>query len=501
MPPPTGQRSRARQAAKGLLRAGTGRRELTVSRKLAEVNDPLYAKALVLDDGGTQLVIIAMDVVAIGMIGEVGDDFLPQLRARIEGELGIPAGQVLVNASHTHPPGRMLCDPADQVQRTFAAVRQAQRNLVPVQVGAGHGHEDRFIINRTLRLKDGRHWTIRHANPCPPDGEIASLGPIDPEIGILRIDRLDGRPLAVVYNFACHPLLGVPGGKVTANFPGFASQIIEEQLGHGALALFLQGAGGDITEVLYKEVNRPRDATPFGTMLGLSTLKAFREISTGPVSLDAWSETIAMPRRADSAARIDDLLQEQAALLESLRFTSLNFRTFLPLYLKHALNPEYPADYAYRYRQEEQLGLDELANLDAENRANLKKYLQNLQAMEQLARLQDRLATLRLHQAINQESGSPTIPTEVQGFRIGDCVLITSPAELLVEIGLNLKRASPFPHTMVAAFSNGYQHYGPPADYYAHGGYEVTECLLDAKWQRPYEKKATEIMRQLKRQR
>ncbi len=65
--------------------------------------------------------------------------------------------------------------------------------------GTGRGHEDRIIINRTLRVKNGLAWTVRHSNPCPPDEDVESLGPIDPEIGLLRVDRLDGGPLAVVY--------------------------------------------------------------------------------------------------------------------------------------------------------------------------------------------------------------------------------------------------------------------------------------------------------------
>ena len=117
--------------------------------------------------------------------------------------------------------------------------------------------------------------------------------------------------------------------------------------------------------------------------------------------------------------------------------------------------------------------------------------------MEQLARIQDKVDTLKKHQAINEEAGDPTIPAEVQGIRIGDCVLITSPAELLTEVGLNLKRTSPHKHTLVAAFSNGYLHYGPPAADYEQGGYEVTECLLAPEWQRIFEEKAGEIMHRL----
>jgi hypothetical protein len=481
----------------GTLRAGVARADLTTSAEGVVIHDPLYAKALAVDDGHTRLAIVAIDAVAIGTIGDIRDSFLPELRRRIEDEVGIPGANVLVNASHTHPPGRILCEDDEQIARAFDAVRRAWEGRVPARVGAGTGHEDRFLVNRTLRLKDGRHWTIRHANPCPPDEDVEALGPVDPEIGILRVDHLDGRPLAVVYNFACHPLLGVPGGGVTANFPGFASAVIESALGEGAMALFLQGAGGDVCEVLYKDVSRPRDAEPGGTLLGLSTLQALRSIETREADLAVATEVVELPRRTDVPDRLAELEREQADLLASLRFTSLDFRTFLPLYLKHALNPDYPADYAYRYLHEAGLGSHDLAALDAENRANLEKYLRNIRAMEKLARIQDKIATLKAHQETNRVSGQTTIRTEVQGLRIGDCVLVTSPAEVLVEVGLNVKRASPYRHTFVAAFSNGYVHYGPPAADYAAGGYEVTECLLAPEWQQVFERAAAAVIGRL----
>ena len=90
---------------------------------------------------------------------------------------------------------------------------------------------------------------------------------------------MDGTSLAVVYTFSCHPLLGVPDGSVTANFPGFASQVIEENF--HTTAIYLQGTGGDVTEVLYKDITRPMDSKPAGLALGLSTLKALQNIKTG----------------------------------------------------------------------------------------------------------------------------------------------------------------------------------------------------------------------------
>jgi hypothetical protein len=484
-------------ASAGTLRAGVAKSDISTDAEGVRINDPVYAKALVLDDGATKLVIIAMDVTAIGGIGEIGDDFLPTLRARMEGELGIPGAHVLVNASHNHPPIDFICDAEEQVERTFDAVRRAHERMVPVKVGAGAGHEDRISMNRTLRLKNGLAWTIRHSNPCPPDEEVESVGPMDPEIGVLRIDRLDGQPLAVVFNFACHPYITVPRGGVTADFPGFASTVIEENLGDGAMALFLQGAGGDITSILYKDPSRPRDSEPLGMMLGLSTLKAVRAIETKDATLSIISETLDLPRKADFDERIAELEAEQLDLLRGLRGTSLNFKMFLPLYLKYELDPEHPSYYSYRYLQSEMLGTDELSGLDAWNRGHIDKYLRNIQAMEKLARNQDKIATLERHKAINAAAGEPTITTEILWIKIGDFVLVSSPAEVLVEVGLNVKNASPFEYTYMAAYSNGYIHYGPPASEYPKGGYEVTECLLAPEWQALYETKAQEVITRL----
>src|SRR5262249_27430936 len=152
---------------------------------------------------------------------------------------------------------------------------------------------------------------VRHAYALPPDEEVAGVGPIDPQIGLLRLDRADGRPLAAVYNFACHPIMGLPGGENTADVTGFASRVIEEGLGEGAVALFVQGCAGDINPVGYKDVNVPRNAEPLGNLLGLSALRGLRKIAArrgGP--LKVINETVRLPR-ADLAGRIDALQAEQ----------------------------------------------------------------------------------------------------------------------------------------------------------------------------------------------
>lgn len=469
-----------------LISAGVAKSDISTDTRDAAIHDRLFAKVLTLQSSSTHLIMVSLDAVAVGGICDVKDSYLPKLREKILNEFGINGRNVMVHATHTHPSGRILCDDDQQVSRTLDAIRRALGGMIPVRISIGKGCEERIPINRTLRLNDGRAWTIRQTNPCPPCEEVASLGPVDPDICVMRIDRLDGRPYAIIYNYACHPLVGVPGGGVTANYPGFASSVIENQLGHGAMAMFLQGAAGDVTEVLYKDVNRPRDAEPIGVMLGLSVLDALRCTQPVDPEFHILYDTVELPRRTDIPDRLAELELERDRLFNSLRYTSLNFKTFLPMYLKHSMDAQHPSDYKYRYLHEEQIGSNALREMDRENQFNLCKYMDNIKAMEKLARITDQIMTLQRHKKINDESGSDVITAEILAIRIGECTIITAPIELLTETGLKIKELSRCRHTMIAAFTNGYMHYGPPADSYGSGDYETTECFLSPEWEQLY---------------
>ncbi|MCB1089557.1 MAG: hypothetical protein KDM63_21135, partial [Verrucomicrobiae bacterium] len=376
---------------------------------------------------------------------------------------------------------------------------QAHARLTPVRVGAGVGHEDRIQENRRLKLKDGREADVRHAYSMPPDDLVESVGPIDPEIGLLRLDRADsGQPLALVYNFAMHPIQGVPSGGNTADITGFSSRVIEENLGDDVIALFVQGCGGDINPVNYKEVDRPRDAEPLGNLLGLSTLKAARTIETkeGAV-LCTINETLTLPRR-DLAARIAELEAEVDRRLRSLKGTTLNLKSFLPLIVKYSLDPDHPAYYSHRYLQDQLIGKGDWEKLDADNRNNLEAYLANIRTMEELTRLQVNLALLEKHQKEFLAKG-PTIDVEVAGLRIGDFRLVTFPGELTVRIGLHIKKASPHEFTFVAGYTNGYIYYSPTAEQLKNPGYAQEDCdsVLAPEWQELFETRAAKLIKKL----
>lgn len=479
--------------AHAALRAGVAKVDIT-NYDAGPVNDPLYVKALVLSDGKTTAAIVTLDVVAVGEIGYVKNDYLPTVRAALKKELQIEPEHVLINASHCHG---VPCN--DVAERTIQAVKAAAEHLVPVLAGVGSGHEDRVMENRRVKLKSGKEADVRHAYALPPDDQVADIGPIDPEIGLLRLDKENGQTLAVVYNFACHPIMGVPNGGNTADMIAYSSKVLEEAFGNGALALFLQGCGGDINPVFYKDVDHPRDAEALGNLLGLSALRAAKAIQTKPADhFQVLNETIALPR-ADLAEKIDFLQSEQQRVLRSLRGTSLNLKTFLALYVKHRLSDEFPAYYSHGYLHEKQIGKDDLMKLDAGNKRNLEAYIQNIYAMEELTRIQTNLDLLKKHQAQNIAAGKRTIDVEVAGWRIGDFRLITFPGELTVRIGLNIKKNSPHEATFVAGYTNGYIYYCPTEEQLLNVGnaQEDSDCIVAPGWQKIFEDKAAEMLKGL----
>lgn len=476
------------------LRAGVAKVDIT-DRAAGPVNDPLFTKVLVLKNETAAIVLITIDAVAIGEIGRIKDDFLPHVRARLQKELGIPPASVVINASHCHGLVR-----ADTEELTVQAVIEAWAKLVPVKVGAGSGLEHRISENRRLHMKDGSEVDMRRAYSLPRDEDVAAVGPIDPQIGLLRIDRENGQPLAVLYNFACHPIMNPPNKGNSADYPGFASKLIEESLGGGAIALFVQGCGGDINPVRYKDVQRPPDAEPLGHLLGLSVLQGIKQIKTrAGAELEIANESFNLPRGIDLSRRITAIESEQTKLLRSLRPTDINFKTFLPLLIQQKISPDYPSFYAQGYLHDKMIGASELAKLDASNRNNVATYLENIQLMERMTRLNANLALLKKHEAQNQAAGKSTLEVEMTGLRIGDFRLITFPGELTVEIGLNIKRQAATPFTFVAGYSNGYIYYLPTVKQRGNQGYaqEDCDCLVAPEWQQIFETKALSMLKQL----
>ncbi len=480
----------SRVAGRELL-AGVARVEIT-DRASGPVNDPSFVKVLVLKQAATTAVLITVDAVAIGEIGPIPSDYLAKVRKQLQTELGIVPASVIVNASHCHSRPRLDADAL-----TIQAAKEAWKNLVPVTVGLAVANEDRISENRRLNLKDGSQADMRRAYALPTDDDIASVGPIDSRVGILRLDRQDGRPFAVVYHFACHPIMNPPYKGNSADFPGFASKAIEEAT--GAMAFFVQGCGGDINPVRYKEANRPPDAEPLGNMLGLTVVRALKDAATKDVVLNVRNEVITVPLATDFEKRIKAIEDERGKLVDSLRPTNINFKSFLPLFIQQRVSPDFPSHNAQSYLQERQLGRDAIEKLDTENRQAVEAYLQNIASMEQLTRLNTNLALLKKHLAEKQASGKTTIDVEVCGLRIGEFKLVTFPGEVTVQVGLSIQQAADDPHLFVSGYTNGYIYYTPTAQQRNNIGYAQEDCdsIVAPEWQRVFEQKALDVLKKL----
>jgi hypothetical protein len=476
------------------LRAGVSKINITKDKPSELVNDPLYARVLVLDDGKTKIVVISMDIIDVSLTS------LSEIRAEIQDQLKIDGNNVMINASHNHWENDQVAE--DYVERTFKAVKEASQNMVSVKVGTGAGIEKRITMNRRIILTNGREWTIRRATPEPEDDQIKGIAePFDPEIGILRLDKTDGKPLAVLFNFAGHNYTGVPNRGTTAGFPGFAAKLIEETLGNNAVALFLQGAAGDVTPILYKDVNAPKQDEMNGTLLGLSTLQAWRSISVKKnAGINVIREELVLPARTDIQKHIETLEAEKAVILDYFKGegcgahgagTKLNFKSFLPLYIRYMMSPQYPSDYTYRYLQEKKIGINDLEVMDADNKRDMEKYLNSIYKMEELIVIEANLGFLK--------SSIPENPirAEVMGLKVGDFVLITFSGELFSQIGLNIKHASPYEFTFVSGFTNGSVGYSPTPEAYGGDAYEVSLSTLAPEWQKIFEEKALEIIKKL----
>lgn len=461
--------------------------KVDITDRTGPVNDPCFAKALVLKSGETTAVLVTVDAVAIGGIGRIGNGFLANVRK----ELGDLADEVIINASHCHGIVRN-----DLQQLVVQAVKDAAKNLVPVKASAGNGSEGRISENRRMFLKDGTQIDMRRAYSMPRDEDVVSTGPIDPQIGLLRLDRANGTPFAVVYQFACHPIMNPPSKGSSADYPGFASKVIEEAT--GAMAFFVQGCGGDINPVHYKEVSRPADAEPLGAMLGASVLAAIRRFEPqNDATLKTSREVIQLPRAADFEKRISSIETEQKALVAALRPTNINFKTFLPLLMQHKLWPETPSHYAQGYLD----NAKPLQQLDADNKALVDAYLGNLATMEKLTRLNANLALLKRHFEQTKAAGKTTLDAEVCGLRVGKFKLVTFPGEITVQVGLNIKKAAQDADAHVSGYTNGYIWYTATEQQRRNTGYAQEDCdvLVAPEWQKLFETKALEALKALSR--
>lgn len=230
------------------------------ARWATDVHDELQAKALVLDDGTTQLAVVVCDVIVVTR--EVCDAAKTLIAERV----GIPAEHVLIAATHTHT-GPAMAEYFETkpdakyldffVTRVADAVQLAANRIQPARIGYGVGNEPRCVFNRRFHMKDG---SVR-MNPGYGNPDIVKVaGPIDPEIPTLFVERSDGQPIAVLANYALH-YVGAPGHMISADYFGMFAEELQKLAGANFVAMLANGCCGDINNIDVH--HRREDTRPF----------------------------------------------------------------------------------------------------------------------------------------------------------------------------------------------------------------------------------------------
>ncbi|MGE5194195.1 MAG: neutral/alkaline non-lysosomal ceramidase N-terminal domain-containing protein [Deltaproteobacteria bacterium] len=220
----------------------------------------LWAKALVLEDPrGARAALVTLDLVGIDR------DFSQRVCAGLSEKYKLERRQIALCSSHTHSGpvvGRTLMTmyTLDETQRQLVAdytadleaqliklVGEALERLAPARIAWGNGRST-VAVNRRTNV----------------EAEVPRLrqqgllkGPVDYDVPVLSIRKLDGELVGVVFGYACHATV-LPFYEWSGDYPGFA-QIELERAHPGAVALFFAGCGADQNPLPRRSVDLARE--------------------------------------------------------------------------------------------------------------------------------------------------------------------------------------------------------------------------------------------------
>jgi neutral ceramidase len=393
------------------LRAGTAVKNITpekpiylmgyphVSRISTGVHDPLYATALYLGDGTCDILLIAVDVVAVSR------ELVRLCREAISRATAIPPDHILISATHTHSAPAMV---------EILALRDDPTLPLPDPDYLA------FVSQKIIEAgTEAFHQTVaaRAAiTSCQTEGVGGNRhkpgGPSDPEIGIIYLQRKDsGSPLALWMVYSMHPtVLHEDSTWVSADFPGYARRHLKEHL-RDVTVLYLTGPSGNQSPRHHIQNHTFAEAERLGVRLGDAVLERLSTLQekdfTDELSISAAHGFVDLPggnlpSTAEAEKRLQEARQEYARLQQEGADPS-SIRTA------------------------------ECSVFGAEEAVTLAKA---------------------------QENGEVEVfrrrctPAEVQVLRIGDTFIAGLPGELFVEYGLAIKRQAPG-RAFVVGLANG----------------------------------------------
>jgi hypothetical protein len=391
------------------------------------IDDPLFAKALVLRQGGTTLALEVCDLTGVSR------NLSEAVRAKASRESGIPVAHIAITATHTH--GGPLyydierdifhrraiakngTDPNDDpayfvrlVDGCVAAIVRAAKAARPARAEVAVPRQPGLAFNRRYHMKDG---TVRF-NPGKTNANVVRpAGPTDDDLPMLLFhDAADGKPFASLTVFAMH-VATANGPRFGADFPGYLQARLRELFGNPAfVSVFGEGTAGDVNHIHVGTAEKEPGAAQIGAMLAQTIAAAEFKPLDGP-ALATASTTVEAPLR--------DVTPEEVVRARSVWEAGTS----------------------------------------------------GIQFLEQVELYRHLLVT-----DLRKRHGD-RLPMEVQTFRLNDqTAVVLLPHEVFVELGLVIRKASPFKHTFVVTLSNDVDFYIPTRKAFGEGSYEVTNSAI-----------------------
>lgn len=420
----------------GIAHAGWGAQ---THERAAGVDMPFTVTALSLRKGDTAAMVLDLD---LGTISVADAD---RIRSEVQDAVETPAANVRVSYSHTHAgavmssfgayiaAGQELIEGYREtlVQQCIAAARDAVAVEVPSRVVAGEGRSD-VAVNRRLLVDDR---VVVGVNPG---------GTSDDRVFVTRIDDLTGAPVAAIVGYACHPItLAFQNDLLSPDFPGVVREVVADLT--GAPCLFLQGCAGDVMPVegLTGDTSVHRR---LGTMLAAEASRVFLglESRTGTWEFDGVVESgapLGMHRWVPGDA-------PDQGLAVATRTIRMPVRSTPP-----------PAEAAATAAA----AVERVAALRAADVPDAELKDATFRAKR----------TAMRSQWATWADGADDVEVTLHGIAVGDVALVGFPGEPFSGIGVQVHADSPFPHTHMAGYCNGWLGYVPTADAFGPGGYEV----------------------------
>ncbi len=385
-------------------------------------HDPLYAKAIVLEEDGVEAGLVVCDLESIP------GSFVEAARRIIGEKTHVPPNHVMISATHTHTGPEMLHffldriegEPA-QIARDYRAalpgkiaeaVRQAEADLTPSQAWAGIGRESSLCFNRRFLMKDGTiGWNPGKLNP----NIVRPAGPVDPDVSVVYFKAPTSTPLATFVNYPMH--LDTTGGTdFSADYPYTLGKLLGEAKGPSMLTVFAIGTAGNINHIDVKS-SEPQsslqEAARIGTILASDVLKTYPRLTPVDGALRVRREIIKLPVQGLQPGGLEKSREISTRLIKE--------------------GPEH------------------------------FEFLDLVQAFKVLW--------------VDEYQGKP-IDAEVQVIALGnDVAWVGLPGEVFVELGMAIKQASPFRYTIVNELSGDAIDYVPDRKAFAEGAYEVVNSL------------------------